>query len=250
LYEQQRFSDAAKSWRQAALLQHAASHSFLSAALYAGRQDVGTAFESAGDTVLLECVFLAKRPTFSFLWYTRRFVLCADCTLRRYDGAQLRHTAAITRHTSVAELGDAEFTVTFMQPDLRYHIRAASRGERDRWVSGISDAIKRVVFNANRAHHQSASSAIPVASLGMSTISADCTHSEGAPGRCLIAGEVAGWFRLATMQGHSDAQVNLGCMFENGRGVAHDRAEAARWYGMAAAQGHAVATEALARFRA
>ena len=117
-------------------------------------------------------------------------------------------------------------------------------------MSGISAAIKRVIVNANRAHYQSASSAIPVASLGMSPTPAHCTHSEGAPGRCLIAGEVAGWFRLAAMQGHSDAQFDLGRMFENGRGVAHDRAEAARWYGMAAAQGHAVATEALARFRA
>jgi TPR repeat protein len=40
LYEQQRFSDAAKSWAQAALLQHAASHAFLSYMLIAGRHDV------------------------------------------------------------------------------------------------------------------------------------------------------------------------------------------------------------------
>jgi TPR repeat protein len=40
LYEQQRFSDAAKSWGQAALLQHAASHAFLSDMLYDGRPDV------------------------------------------------------------------------------------------------------------------------------------------------------------------------------------------------------------------
>ena len=75
----------------------------------------------------------------------------------------------------------------------------------------------------------------------------DCTHRKGfrfrksALGRCLIAGEVAGWFRLAAIQGHADAQFNLGCMFDDGQGVAHDRAEAARWYRMAAAQGHSVA---------
>ncbi len=40
LYEQQRFSGAAKSWGQAALLQHAASHAFLSSLLFEGRQDV------------------------------------------------------------------------------------------------------------------------------------------------------------------------------------------------------------------
>jgi hypothetical protein len=40
LCEQQRFSDAAKSWGQAALLQHAASHAFLSDMLIYGRPDV------------------------------------------------------------------------------------------------------------------------------------------------------------------------------------------------------------------
>ena len=78
----------------------------------------------------------------------------------------------------------------------------------------------------------------------------DCTRRKGALGRCLIAGEVAGWFRLAAVQGHADAQFNLGHMFESGLGVAKDRAEAARWYRMAAAQGHAVAAEAVRRFGA
>jgi hypothetical protein len=40
LYEQQRFSDAAKSWGQAAPLQHAASHALLSTMLFEGRPDV------------------------------------------------------------------------------------------------------------------------------------------------------------------------------------------------------------------
>jgi TPR repeat protein len=40
LYEQQRYSDAAKSWGQAALLQHAASHAFLSNMMIDGRPDV------------------------------------------------------------------------------------------------------------------------------------------------------------------------------------------------------------------
>ena len=40
LYEQGRYSDAAKSWGQAALLQHGASHAFLSNMLIDGRPDV------------------------------------------------------------------------------------------------------------------------------------------------------------------------------------------------------------------
>jgi TPR repeat protein len=252
LYEQQRFSDAVKSWRQAALLQQAASHAFLSDMLYAGRQDEPMAFKLAADTVLLECVFKAKRQTLTFLWYTRRFVLCADNTLRRYDGEQLRHSAAITSSTRVAKVGESEFTVEFLLPDLRYHIRAASCVERDRWVSALWDARTKHVFNANRSYDQSTSTVRPVASVSIPPAGAamDCTRMKGALGRCFIAGEVAGWFRLAAIQGHADAQFNLGGMFENGQGVAKDRAEAARWYRMAAAQGHAVAAEALRRFGA
>ena len=83
----------------------------------------------------------AKRFALSILWKTRRFDLCADRTLRRYDGEHLCHSAAVTPTTSVAKVGDAEFTVTFLQPYLRYHIRAASCAERDRWVHALADAI-------------------------------------------------------------------------------------------------------------
>ena len=40
MYEQERYSGAAKNWGQAALLQHGASHAFLSNMLIDGRQDV------------------------------------------------------------------------------------------------------------------------------------------------------------------------------------------------------------------
>jgi hypothetical protein len=90
--------------------------------------------------VVLNGVFKTKRLTMSFLWKTRRFALCADRTLRRYDGDRLRHSAAITPTTRVAKVGDTEFTVTFMQPDLCCHIRAASSAERDTWVAALTDA--------------------------------------------------------------------------------------------------------------
>ena len=40
MYEQERYSGAAKSWGQAALLQHGASHAFLSNMLFEGRPGV------------------------------------------------------------------------------------------------------------------------------------------------------------------------------------------------------------------
>jgi hypothetical protein len=76
--------------------------------------------------VLLDGVFEAKSQTLSFLRKRQRFALCSDSTFRCYDGEQLRHSAAITSTTSVAKLGESEFTVVFLQPDLRYHIRAQS----------------------------------------------------------------------------------------------------------------------------
>ena len=92
---------------------------------------------------LLQGVLQAKRQSLRFLWKNRRFLLCADFTFRRYNGDELRHSAAITSGTSVAKVGSTEFTVTFLQPDLHYHIRAGSSAERDRWVVALADAIRK-----------------------------------------------------------------------------------------------------------
>ena len=58
-YGQQRYSDAAKSWGQAALLQHGPSHAFLSQMLYTGRpgvvKDHKRAFELAAAGAALGC---------------------------------------------------------------------------------------------------------------------------------------------------------------------------------------------------
>jgi hypothetical protein len=59
LYEQRRYNDAAKSWGQAALLQHGASHAFLSNMLFDGRQDLAQdekrAFELAAAGAAMGC---------------------------------------------------------------------------------------------------------------------------------------------------------------------------------------------------
>ena len=120
--------------------------------------------------VLLSGVFQAKRLTLSFLWYTRRFALCSDGTLRRYDGEQLRHTAAITSTTSIAKLGELDFTVTFLQPGLRYHIRAASSAERNIWVDTITLAIVNASTLAAAAVAVPAHQAAPVINVAASTM--------------------------------------------------------------------------------
>jgi hypothetical protein len=169
--------------------------------------------------------------------------------------AQLRHAAIITSTTSVAKVGCADFTVTFLQPDLRYHIRVASTAERDIWVRMLVYCINMCRRDKPEEYERIHLGWIEVypdldTACCATGVAMSCTHSKGALGRCLIAGEVARWFRLAALPGYPDAQFNLGLMFENGQGVVRDKAEAVRWYRNAAAQGHAVAAAALGRFGA
>ena len=48
-------------------------------------------------------------------------------------------------------------------------------------------------------------------------------------------------YELAAAQGNAFAQFNLGAMYDNGRGVTEDKAEAVKWYRLAAAQGSVLA---------
>ena len=49
--------------------------------------------------------------------------------------------------------------------------------------------------------------------------------------------EAVKWYRKAAEQGYADAQLSLGFMYVNGKGVPQDGAEAVRWIGKAASQG-------------
>ena len=51
--------------------------------------------------------------------------------------------------------------------------------------------------------------------------------------------EARRWYLKAAEQGNSDAQFNLGVMYDNGRGVRQDYAEARKWYLKAAEKGAA-----------
>lgn len=53
--------------------------------------------------------------------------------------------------------------------------------------------------------------------------------------------QAAAWYQKAAEQGHAPAQVNLGVMYANGRGLAHSDERAVHWYRAAAEQGDAVA---------
>lgn len=51
--------------------------------------------------------------------------------------------------------------------------------------------------------------------------------------------EAARHYRKAADTGHTEAQYNLGLMYEEGEGVPRDLSQAARWHGNAAGQAHA-----------
>jgi len=53
--------------------------------------------------------------------------------------------------------------------------------------------------------------------------------------------EAASWYRKAAEQGDAGAQTTLGVMYENGVGVPQDNKEAVSWYQKAAEQGYAEA---------
>ena len=50
--------------------------------------------------------------------------------------------------------------------------------------------------------------------------------------------EAVHWYRKAADQGEVNAQYELGVMYHNGQGVTQDDTEAVTWYGKAAEQGH------------
>jgi uncharacterized protein len=49
--------------------------------------------------------------------------------------------------------------------------------------------------------------------------------------------EALKWYRLAADQGYGNAQYNLGLMYGKGQGVPQNYLEAAKWFGKAAEQG-------------
>ena len=57
--------------------------------------------------------------------------------------------------------------------------------------------------------------------------------------------EAVKWYRKAADQGHAEAQINLGVMYDRGMGVPENSIRAYVWWSMAKTQGDTVATENL-----
>jgi hypothetical protein len=57
--------------------------------------------------------------------------------------------------------------------------------------------------------------------------------------------EAVRWYRLSAEQGEAHAQFSMGVMYREGRGVAQDYRAAVNWFRLAASQGHADAQSSL-----
>ncbi len=53
--------------------------------------------------------------------------------------------------------------------------------------------------------------------------------------------EASKWYQLAAVQGYAQAQYNIGLIYHEGKGVAQDDTAALKWFRLAAAQGYAIA---------
>ena len=59
--------------------------------------------------------------------------------------------------------------------------------------------------------------------------------------------EALKWYKMAAMQGHAEAEYNLGVAYAQGRGVEQDQREALRWYRQSAERGYLPAQMMLAK---
>jgi TPR repeat protein len=203
LYREQRYSDAAQRWGQAALLQHGPAHAHLSFMLFYGRpgvcQDGKRAFMFASAGVKLGCAHSKGA--------------LGDCYI---DGVGVAEDAAkgfaLAKESEVAGscFGQAVVAGCFNH--------------------GI--CVKRDYAEAARLYRLAAAQGHAVAQnkLAMFFYNGKGVEQDDAEAALLC--------RLAADQGDPEAQKNLGVMFQNGRGVVQDHEEAVRLFRLAAAQGN------------
>jgi TPR repeat protein len=209
LYEQQRFSQAAVKWGQAAILQHAASHAFLSNMLIGGKQGVSKngnlAFLLASAGAALGCTH--SKGVLARCYFSGSGVL-----------QDIAKGLALGRESAAADSQFGLFVV-----GLCYE---SGRGvPRDENV-----ALQSYCLAAEKGH-------------------IDSQYHLGLMFHNVLgdAEEAVRWYKLAAEQGHLNAQYNLGLAYEEGRGVTQDIAMADQLFRMAAKQGHMRAVLKLAK---
>ena len=204
LYGEQRFSESAKSWGQAALLRHGPSHAHLSNMMFEGREGVprrlNRASRLASAGVVLGCVHSKGALGRCYIISGRDRV------------EDLAFGLARGLESAAAGSCFGQFVVGAC------HDEALGGVNQDR-----AEAERLYRLAAAQGHVGA------LCSLYLCLLKDD-KEAEAMP-LC----------RLAAAQGHAGAQCGLGLMFEEGRVVQQDCAEALRLYRLSAAQGYATA---------
>jgi TPR repeat protein len=287
LYGEQRYREAAESWGQAALLQHAPSHAFLSSLLIDGRADVPKdeqrAFEFASGGAALGCVHskgalgrclvhgagvagdigrglaLARESAAAGSSFGQ-FVLgtCYDsgCGVAKDDAEAVQwfRLAAAQGHAAAqcnlgGMFGDGDGVAKDDAEAVQWFRLAAAQGD------SIAQCNLGLMLEKGQGVAKDDAEAVIWFRLAAAQGNPFAQRKLG----CMFGNgdgvdqddvEAEQWFRLAAAQGDSIAQFNLGLMFEKGQGVAKDDAEAVQWFRLAAAQEHPCATCALKRLGA
>jgi len=202
LYEQQRYSDAAKSWAQAALLQHGASHAFLSSMLFEGRQDVPKhktrAFEVAAAGAAMGCAH-------------SKGALSRCLVLGVGVARSLGKGLALGRESAAAGSCFGQCAVGICYDEGLGVVRDyAQAAQLYRLAAAQGDAVAQNNLGA---------------------------MFENGRGVAQDFAQAVRFYRPAAAHGDATAQNNLGYLFQHGLGVAQDDAEGVRLYRLAAAQG-------------
>jgi TPR repeat protein len=217
---QQRYSDAAERWSQAALLQHGPSHAYLSDMLLDGRphlaNDAKRAFQVASAGAALGCAHSKGA--------LGRCLVTALSTGEVDQDAKLKKRARM--HGLALGRQSAAAGSCFGQTVVGLCYRAGLSVSKDK-----AEAVRLFRLAAAQGHAEAQYS------LGNMFLTGKGVRRDDE--------QAVRLFRLAAVQGHANAQYSLGGMLGNGRGVALDRAEGMQWLRMAAAQGHSAAIMAI-----
>jgi hypothetical protein len=252
LYGEQRFSEAAERWGQAALLLHGPSHAHLSDMLMNGRagmaKDEKRAFAVAAAGAALGCAHSKGALGRCYVW---GHGVASDEARGLALGRESEAAGSCFGQYVVGVCYD--FGCGGVAQDhaeaVRLYRLAAAQGHADAQFN------LGYMFYYGRGVAQDYAEAVRLYSLAAAKGDAGAQFNLGVmfekgEGVAQDYAEALRLWRLAAAQGDAGAQFNLGLMFEKGQGVPQDREEAIRWYRLAAAQGDADATAALKRLGA
>jgi TPR repeat protein len=287
MYEGQRYSDAAESWGQAALLQHGPSHAHASNMMFEGRPGVAkdvkraVAFASAGAA--LGCVHSkgalgrcyihglgVAQDVARGLALGRESEAAGSCfgqfvvgkcyykgwgVAQDYAEAERLFRLAAAQGSAAAEgsLANMFFDGHGVAQDFAECARL-TRLAAEQGHPGAQNNLANMYLDGLGVA-QDCAEAVRLFRLAVAQGEADSQFTlawvfEKGEGVARDYAEAVQLYRLAAAQGDAEAQNNLGKMFERGRGVAQDREEATRWYRLAAAQGNVRAQANLNRLGA